>query len=38
MYFVGCKDNDFMANNVDFYGFAIFFERNFITFALTITF
>ena len=38
MYFVGCKDNDFIANNVDFYGFEIFFERNFITFALTITF
>lgn len=38
MYLVNCKDNDFLANNVDFYGFAIFFERNFITFALTITF
>ena len=38
MYFVGCKDNDFMANNGDFYGFAIFFKRNFIIFALTITF
>lgn len=25
MYFVNYKDNDFMANNVDFYGFAIFF-------------
>ena len=38
MYLVGSKDNDFMANNVDFYGFAIFFKRNFIIFALTITF
>lgn len=38
MYLVGCKDNNFMANNVDFYEFAIFFERNFIIFALTITF
>ena len=38
MYLVGCKDNYFMANNVDFYGFAIFFKRNFIIFALTITF
>ncbi len=38
MYFVGCKDNDFMANNIDFYGFAISFERNFIIFALVITF
>lgn len=38
MYFVGGKDSDFMANNVDFYGFTIYFERNFIIFALTITF
>lgn len=38
MYLVGCKDNDFMANNVDCYGFAIYFERNFIIFALVITF
>lgn len=38
MYFVDCKDSDFMVNNVDFYGFAIYFERNFIIFALTITF
>ena len=38
MYLVGCDLDDFMANNVDFYGFAIFFERNFIIFALTITF
>lgn len=38
MYFVGCKDSDFMANNVDFYRFAIYFERNFIIFALVITF
>lgn len=38
MYFVGCKDNNFMANNVVFYGFAIYFERNFIIFALVITF
>ncbi len=38
MYFVGCKDNDFMANDVNFYGVAIFFERKFIIFALTITF
>lgn len=38
MYLVGCSFYDFMANNVDFYGFAIFFERNFIIFALTITF
>ena len=38
MYLVGYKDSDFMANNVDFYGFTIFFERNFIIFAITITF
>ena len=38
MYFVGYKDSDFMANNVDFYGFTIDLERKFIIFALTITF
>lgn len=38
MYLVGYKDSDFKANNVDFYGFTIYFERNFIIFALTITF
>lgn len=38
MYLVGYKDSDFMANNVDFYGFVIFYERKFIIFALVITF
>lgn len=38
MYLVGYKDSDFMANNVDFYGFTIYFERKFIIFALVITF
>ncbi len=34
MYLVGCKDNDFLANNVDFMGLQYFLSENLLSLLL----